>query len=91
MIVCHCQRITDTDIRSAIEWMRSSDPDMLITPGRIYRSLGKAADCGGCMPLFVSTMQGSKHLEVPNLQDMTPSLPSKEFIQCKATARSSTI
>ncbi|MFP5508819.1 MAG: bacterioferritin-associated ferredoxin [Alphaproteobacteria bacterium] len=65
MIVCHCQSITDTDINAAIDWMRAADAHALITPGKIYHALGKAADCGGCMPLFLSTMRQNDNLEVP--------------------------
>jgi bacterioferritin-associated ferredoxin len=57
MIVCHCQSITDHDIRAACDWMRAADPDTLITPGKVYRALGKQADCGGCMPLFLDLMR----------------------------------
>ncbi len=73
MIICHCQNITDRDIDAAIDWMRAADDKTLITPGKIYRALGKAADCGGCMPLFLSTMRANDNLEVPmqlcNLRD----------------------
>ena len=65
MIVCHCQSIADHDIRAAIDWMRAADPETIITPGRIYHALGKRADCGGCMPLFLATMRSSDNLEVP--------------------------
>jgi bacterioferritin-associated ferredoxin len=65
MIICHCQSITDSDINAAIDWMRASDADALITPGKIYHALGKAADCGGCMPLFLSTMRRNDNLNVP--------------------------
>lgn len=65
MIICHCQSITDSDINAAIDWMRAADADALITPGKIYHALGKAADCGGCMPLFLSTMRQNDNLEVP--------------------------
>jgi len=65
MIVCHCQHITDRDITAAIDWMRASDRFALITPGKIYRALGKRADCGSCMPLFLATMQGNANLAVP--------------------------
>lgn len=57
MIICHCQGISDHQIRSAVDWMRASDPDTIITPGKIYRALGKRADCGGCMPLFLDTLK----------------------------------
>ena len=65
MIVCHCQNITDADIDAAIDWMRASDDRTIITPGKVYRALGKAADCGGCMPLFLSVMRQNDNLEVP--------------------------
>lgn len=65
MIVCHCMNITDDDIHAAIDWMRASDDSTIITPGKIYHALGKAADCGGCMPLFLSTMRRNDNLEVP--------------------------
>ena len=65
MIVCHCMNITDRDIHAAIDWMRAADPDTLITPGKVYRVLGKKADCGGCLPHFVATMQANESIEVP--------------------------
>ncbi|NOD93405.1 (2Fe-2S)-binding protein [Ruegeria sp. HKCCD4884] len=65
MIVCHCTNISDHDIRAAIDWMRTADPQTIITPGKIYHALGKSADCGGCMPLFLDTMRSSDSLEVP--------------------------
>jgi bacterioferritin-associated ferredoxin len=65
MIVCSCQGISDRDIHAAIDWMRASDARTIITPGKIYHALGKAADCGGCMPLFLQTMRLNDNLEVP--------------------------
>ncbi|MBY6136980.1 (2Fe-2S)-binding protein [Nocardioides marinus] len=75
MIICHCTHISDHDIRAAINWMRKADPQTIITPGKIYHALGKTADCGGCMPLFLDTMRSSSKLEVPaqlaNLREAT--------------------
>ena len=65
MMVCHCRTITDHDIRAAVEWMRAADPDTVITPGKVYHALGKRADCGGCMPLFLDTLRGSDGFSVP--------------------------
>ena len=65
MIVCSCSRVSDTDIRDAIAWMRASDPYTLITPGKIYRALGKSAECGGCIKLFVEKMRADDNLAVP--------------------------
>lgn len=94
MIVCHCMNITDEEIHAAIDWMRASDAEVLITPGKIYHALGKAADCGGCMPLFLDTMRGNARLEVPSLRkpvrNAQPASDSKDPRPCKATAKSST-
>jgi bacterioferritin-associated ferredoxin len=65
MIVCSCQRVSDSDIREAIAWMRAADPYTLITPGKIYRALGKSAECGGCIRLFVEKMRADDNLAVP--------------------------
>ncbi|MGR3760227.1 (2Fe-2S)-binding protein [Roseobacteraceae bacterium NS-SX3] len=65
MIICHCTQITDHDIHAAIGWMRASDPETIITPGKIYHALGKSADCGGCMPLFLDTMRSNAKVQVP--------------------------
>ena len=65
MIVCHCHAITDSDIRAAVRWMRAADASTLITAGKVYRALGKRADCGGCMPIFLETMRSDASFEVP--------------------------
>lgn len=65
MIVCHCNGITDRDIRAAVDWMRAADVCTIITPGKVYRALGKRPDCGGCLPLFMATLEGCGNLEVP--------------------------
>ena len=65
MIVCHCACIRDSDIRAAIEWMRAADRDTIITPGKIYRALGKKAECGSCLTLFIRTMTETGSLGVP--------------------------
>ncbi len=71
MIVCSCTGMTDRDIHEAVSWMRASDPLTLITPGKIYRALGKAPQCGGCIRLFVEKMRGETQLAVPReLQDL---------------------
>ena len=92
MIVCHCMSISDTDIHAAIEWMRASDTDSIITPGRIYHALGKSADCGGGMPLFLSVLRSNANLEVPlGLRNEGLRNGKTETPKCKATRRSSNI
>lgn len=65
MIVCSCAQVTDRDIHQAIDWMRSADPYTLITPGKIYRALGKTPECGSCIRLFVEKMRTNDKLGVP--------------------------
>ena len=65
MIVCSCTGMTDRDIHDAVSWMRASDPLTLITPGKVYRALGKAPQCGGCIRLFVEQMRQDANFAVP--------------------------
>ncbi len=89
MIVCQCRGISDTEIHAAIDWMRASDPHTLITPGKVYRALGKTADCGGCLPLFLATMRVNKNLEVPVELCHLRAGTRQDTGSCKATAKSS--
>ena len=73
MIVCHCQNITDHDINAAIDWMRASDSNSVITPGKIYRALGKSAECGVCMSQLIIVMRQNRNLGVPVIRPETPS------------------
>jgi bacterioferritin-associated ferredoxin len=72
MIVCHCQSLSDHEIRAAVAWMRAADPATLITPGKVYRALGKRADCGGCLPLFLDTLRSADGFAVPRLREPIP-------------------
>ena len=68
MIVCHCAAISSHEIRAAVDWMRAADPETIITPGKVYRALGKRSDCGGCLPLFIAQMKTCDTLGVPDLR-----------------------
>ena len=90
MMICHCQGISCRDIHAAIDWMRAADPDTLITPGKVYRALGKSPDCGGCLPLVLDTMRRNDNLEVPmHLRNLRAGA-TQETRSCKATPKSST-
>lgn len=65
MIICHCNSLSDNDIRNAVNWMRAADPSTIITPGKVYRALGKRPDCGGCLPVFLDTMHSCDTIGVP--------------------------
>ena len=56
MIVCSCSVITSQDIAEAVEALRTNDPFVVLTPGLIYRQLGKRPSCGSCLPLITKLM-----------------------------------
>lgn len=56
MIVCSCSMITAKDIDEAVSAIRTADPLVVLTPGLIYRHLGKRPSCGGCLPLVTELM-----------------------------------
>ena len=72
MIVCSCAVISSDDIHRTIAWMRAASPDTIITPGKVYRALGKSPECGGCIALFVATMRQDRRTAVPI--DLPPEL-----------------
>lgn len=65
MIICSCAVITDTDIRRAVDWMRAADPYAVVTPGKVYRALGKSPECGGCIRLFVNSLRDDLNNDCP--------------------------
>ncbi len=56
MIVCSCSVITDKDVAEAVSALRTADPFVVLTPGLIYRHLGKRPSCGDCLPLIAKLM-----------------------------------
>jgi bacterioferritin-associated ferredoxin len=56
MIVCSCTMITSKDLAEAVSAIRTADPFVVLTPGTIYRQLGKRPSCGSCLPLITKLM-----------------------------------
>ncbi|MEG6507820.1 (2Fe-2S)-binding protein [Methyloligella sp. 2.7D] len=56
MIVCSCAMISDHDIEEAVTALRTRDPLVVLTPGLIYKYLGKRPSCGTCLPLITRLM-----------------------------------
>jgi bacterioferritin-associated ferredoxin len=56
MIVCSCTMIASKDIAEAVSALRTKDPFVVLTPGLIYRQLGKRPSCGSCLPLISKLM-----------------------------------
>jgi bacterioferritin-associated ferredoxin len=67
MLIGFCSGVTDRDISEVIACMRASDPRTLITPGKvwIYRLLGKAPRCGGCIREFVDFIRSGAQFALP--------------------------
>ena len=56
MIVCSCSMITSKEVADAVTALRTADPLVVLTPGTIYRYLGKRPSCGSCLPLISKLM-----------------------------------
>ena len=56
MIVCSCTMISTEEIAGAVAALRTADPLVVLTPGLIYRHLGKRPSCGCCLPLVAKLM-----------------------------------
>ncbi|MFD0986060.1 (2Fe-2S)-binding protein [Methyloligella solikamskensis] len=56
MIVCSCSMISSQDIEDAVQALRTADPLVVLTPGLIYKYLGKRPSCGNCLPLITKLM-----------------------------------
>jgi len=56
MIVCSCSLIRSEEIAEAVTALRTADPLVVLTPGLIYRHLGKRPSCGSCLPLVAKLM-----------------------------------
>jgi hypothetical protein len=50
--------ITAKDIHGAVSELRTQDPFVVLTPGLIFRKLGKRPSCGSCMSLIAKLMVG---------------------------------
>ena len=48
--------ITSKDVAKAVTALRTADPLVVLTPGLIYRHLGKRPSCGSCLPLISKLM-----------------------------------
>ena len=65
MIICSCAVISSSDIDKAVAWMKAAEPQVVVTPGKVYRALGKKPVCGGCASLFVAAVHKPDQADVP--------------------------
>lgn len=84
MIVCHCNVLTEAAITGAIDGLIDEDHYQLITPGVVYRQLGKRGKCCGCFPQVVG-------LIVHRLEEFQTSKPHLNISLSLAGAASSAI
>lgn len=49
MIVCSCNAITMAEIRRAIQELHAQPEPRIVTPGVVYRRLGRRPQCGCCL------------------------------------------
>ncbi|MTI17222.1 (2Fe-2S)-binding protein [Rhodobacteraceae bacterium RKSG542] len=53
MIVCHCNVITDHEVREAARKLKEQKGGGVPTPGAVFSHLGKRPKCGGCFPTII--------------------------------------
>jgi hypothetical protein len=68
--------ITSKDIAEAVSALRTADPFVVLTPGLIYRYLGKRPSCGGCLPLVTKLMVAYDE-EGPNTMPQPEPVPRR--------------
>lgn len=80
MLVCHCNVISEKDIREVITALLQDDPWALIVPAKVYRELGKRGRCCGCFPNVVdmiTTLTEEYHLQIANIPAGLTPMPSR--------------
>ena len=53
MIVCSCAFISDSELKRIADEIKNNPSKGVVTPGAVFRQLGKRPQCGGCFPLVV--------------------------------------
>lgn len=56
MIVCQCNFISDRQVMDTAIDLLKQDPWRPITPGLVYKELGKRHECCGCVPVVVDAI-----------------------------------
>lgn len=70
MLVCHCNVISEKDIKEVITAFLQDDPWALIVPAKVYRELGKRGRCCGCFPNVVdiiTKLTEEYHLQIADI------------------------
>ncbi len=70
MIICSCNVISSAEIKATVEELIVSDPDVVLTPGMIYRAIGVRPKCGTCLVNVVELMHAHREaIEAENEQE----------------------
>lgn len=72
MIICSCNVISDKDLEEGIAQLQAEYPHRKLTAGMVYRSLGKAFRCKGCLPLAVQVVQELRQRNLLSLEEEEP-------------------
>lgn len=60
MIVCSCNVISHQEIERVVEELFQDDPDVVLTPGKVYRGIGCKPKCGTCLKHFCELMHAHR-------------------------------
>lgn len=60
MIVCSCNVVSSQEIEAVVEELVAGDPDVVLTPGMIYRAIGVRPKCGTCLKHVVELMHAHR-------------------------------
>lgn len=59
MLVCSCNRLTDSALREAAERVAADPGRTIVTPGAVFRECGSRPRCGGCFPLVIEVVHAA--------------------------------
>jgi len=69
VIVCSCNVLTDKELRRAARELQAGPDGVIVTPGAVFRALGKRPRCGGCFGSIIPII----HEEAPETPSATRS------------------
>jgi bacterioferritin-associated ferredoxin len=75
MLVCHCNVITDREIREIVLSLLREDPWGIIVPAKVYRAFEKRCKCAGCVPNvidIITATTGEYQQKLAALPDPAP-------------------
>ncbi|MEM8743781.1 MAG: hypothetical protein AAGF14_04000 [Pseudomonadota bacterium] len=74
MIVCSCNVICHKEIENVVERMFRADPNVVLTPGKVYKAVGYRPKCATCL-LHIGKLM---HAHRESLESAVEQNPPKE-------------